>query len=157
VWLPQEQTVRENRWRTFDRIFADGSQQVRYIREIIFGKRRAVQYWLITTDPDKLPTNSTWYVMTKIPGVKYKMAKLSHTSQTAIAITFLVMNLSTWLRRVFCAFLCLEPKTTSFHLLLISKNYIYKFFKQYQLISATALNQSLIFLLRSRTYSASPN
>jgi hypothetical protein len=70
--LPQEQTVRENRWRTFDRIFADGSQQVRYIREIIFGKKRAVQYWLITTDPDKLPANSTWYVMTKIPGVKFK-------------------------------------------------------------------------------------
>ncbi len=36
------------------------------------------------------------------------MTKLAHTSQTAIAITFLVMNLSTWLRRVFCAFLCLE-------------------------------------------------
>jgi len=72
VWLPQEQTVRENRWQTFDRIFSDGSQQVRYIREIIFGKKRAVQYWLITTDPDKLPVNSTWYVMTKIPRVKYK-------------------------------------------------------------------------------------
>jgi hypothetical protein len=32
------------------------------------------------------------------------MAKLENTSQTAIAITFLVMNLSTWLRRVFCGF-----------------------------------------------------
>jgi hypothetical protein len=64
--------VRENKWRKFDRIFADGSQQVRYIREIIFGKKRPVQYWLITTDPDKLPENSTWYVMTKIPGVKLK-------------------------------------------------------------------------------------
>jgi SRSO17 transposase len=64
--------VRENRWRKFDRIFADGSQQVRYIREIIFGKKRPVQYWLITTDPDKLPENSTGYVMTKIPRVKFK-------------------------------------------------------------------------------------
>jgi SRSO17 transposase len=72
VLLPKDQRVRENRWRKFDRIFADGSQQVRYIREIIFGKKRAVQYWLITTDPDKLPENSTWYVMTKIPGVKFK-------------------------------------------------------------------------------------
>jgi hypothetical protein len=33
------------------------------------------------------------------------MTKLSHTSETAIAITFLVMNLSTWLWRVFCVFL----------------------------------------------------
>ena len=56
------QTVRENKWRKFDRIFSDGSQQVRYIREIIFGKKRIVQYWLITTDSDKLPENSTWYV-----------------------------------------------------------------------------------------------
>lgn len=72
VWLPQDQTVRQNRWRTFDRIFSDGSQQTRYIREIVFGKRREVQYWLITTDPDKLPENSTWYVMTKIPRVKFQ-------------------------------------------------------------------------------------
>jgi hypothetical protein len=34
------------------------------------------------------------------------MAKLPHTSQTAIAITFLVMNLSTLLRQFFCLFLC---------------------------------------------------
>jgi hypothetical protein len=36
------------------------------------------------------------------------MAKLPHTSQTAIAITFLVMNLSTLLRQVFCLFLCFQ-------------------------------------------------
>ena len=34
------------------------------------------------------------------------MAKLPHTSQTAIAITFLVMNLSTLLRQFFYLFLC---------------------------------------------------
>jgi hypothetical protein len=34
------------------------------------------------------------------------MAKLPHTSQTAIAITFLVMNLSILLRQVLCLFLC---------------------------------------------------
>jgi hypothetical protein len=36
------------------------------------------------------------------------MAKLPHTSQTAIAITLLVMNLSTLLRQVFCLFLCFQ-------------------------------------------------
>lgn len=71
VWLPQGQTVRENKWRKFDRLFSDGRKQVRYIREIIFGKKREVQYWLITTDTDKLPANSTWYVMTKIPRLKF--------------------------------------------------------------------------------------
>lgn len=72
MWLLQAQTVRQNRWRTFDRIFSDSSKQTRYIQEIVFGRRREVQYWLITTDPDKLPENSTWYVMTKISGVKFK-------------------------------------------------------------------------------------
>jgi transposase, IS5 family len=42
------------------------------------------------------------------------MAKLSHTSFTAIAITFLVMNLSTHLSRLFSAFLCLFLKNTPF-------------------------------------------
>jgi hypothetical protein len=51
------------------------------------------------------------------------MAKLSNTSQTAIAITFLVMNLSTALRRFFCVFLCLLAKTTLVSDLLITKSY----------------------------------
>jgi SRSO17 transposase len=72
AWLPQGQRVRQNQWRKFDRVFSDGSSQKRYIREIIFGKRREVQYWQITNDPETLPKNSTWYVMTKVPGVKYK-------------------------------------------------------------------------------------
>ncbi|NEP61009.1 MAG: transposase, partial [Symploca sp. SIO2G7] len=38
------------------------------------------------------------------------MAKLPHTSETAIAITFLVMNLSTLLRQFFGLFLCFQQK-----------------------------------------------
>ena len=45
VWLPKEQRVRCNRWREFTRVFSDGTTQQRYIREIIFGKRRATQFW----------------------------------------------------------------------------------------------------------------
>jgi transposase, IS5 family len=51
------------------------------------------------------------------------MTKLDNTSQTAIAITFLVMNLSTWLRRVFCVFLCHQPKNTPIYGLKIIKSY----------------------------------
>jgi IS5 family transposase len=40
------------------------------------------------------------------------MTKLANTSETAIAITFLVMNLSTWLRQVFFVVFCQESKTT---------------------------------------------
>jgi len=59
-----------NQWRPYNRIFSDGKQEKRYIR-IVFGKRRPIQYWQVTTDPETLPQNST-YLMTKIPGVKYK-------------------------------------------------------------------------------------
>lgn len=48
------------------------------------------------------------------------MAKLSNTSQTAIAITFLVINLSTLLRQVVCLFLCLFQNRTHFRLLTAS-------------------------------------
>jgi hypothetical protein len=51
------------------------------------------------------------------------MAKLDNTSQTTIAIAFLLMNLSTWLRRVFCVFLCRSGKITLVFGLMITKIY----------------------------------
>ena len=45
-------------------------------------------------------------------GLNRVMAKLDNTSGTVIAITFLVMNLATWWRRVFCVFLYLFGKRT---------------------------------------------
>ncbi len=54
------------------------------------------------------------------------MAKLSNTSQTTIAITFLVMNLSALLRQVFWLFLCLFQKRhffSCFPPVMINKNY----------------------------------
>ena len=71
VWMPFHQRIRYNKWRKFDRIFADGKKQVRYIREVIYGKRLKQQYWEITANPQTLPKNETWNVMTKIPNLKY--------------------------------------------------------------------------------------
>jgi hypothetical protein len=56
------------------------------------------------------------------------MAKLPSTSETAIAITFLVMNLAALLRQVFCLFLSQFQTRTNFLRFspsLIKKNYIY--------------------------------
>ena len=72
VWLPQGQKVRQNKWRAYDRSFCDGTKEKRYIREIIFGQRCQLQYWQVTTDIETLPKNSTWYVMTKVPSIKYQ-------------------------------------------------------------------------------------
>ena len=71
VWMPSHQRIRYNKWRKFDRIFADSKQQVRYIREIIYGKRLKQRYWEVTTNPQTLPKNETWYIMTKVPDIKY--------------------------------------------------------------------------------------
>ncbi|BAZ27632.1 transposase (plasmid) [Cylindrospermum sp. NIES-4074] len=51
------------------------------------------------------------------------MAKLPHTSLTSIAISFLVMNLSTLLSRLFWGFLCHFFRTTSFFRSRINESY----------------------------------
>ena len=72
VWLPKGQKVRANKWRAFKHIRWDRKEETRYIREIIYGKRRTIQYWQITTDKETVRDDSTWFVMTKIPHLKYK-------------------------------------------------------------------------------------
>ena len=57
-------------------------------------------------------------------GLNRIMAKLDNTSQTAIAITFLVMNLSTRWRLVFYVFLCRADQTMPIFKLNISCDYI---------------------------------
>ncbi len=72
VWLPQGQSVRQNKWRKFTRIFSDQTQEIRFVREIVFGKKGFRRYWEVTTAPETLPANSTSYVMTEIPQLSYK-------------------------------------------------------------------------------------
>nr|WP_302481000.1 transposase [Nostoc sp. TCL240-02] len=64
VWMPAKERLRFNKWKEFKRIFTNGTREERYMREIIFGRRRNWRYWQITTDITKLPENFTWYVMT---------------------------------------------------------------------------------------------
>ncbi len=44
VWLPSKQRVRANRWCKFERTFSNQKSETRYIREIIYGKKRAITY-----------------------------------------------------------------------------------------------------------------
>ena len=68
VWLPANQSVRANKWSSFERTRSNQKSETRYIREIIYGKKRAITYWEITTDPETMPENSTSFVMTNIQG-----------------------------------------------------------------------------------------
>ena len=72
VWMPQEQQVRANRWRTYKRTFSDGQTETRFIREIVYGQRRAKRYWQLTTDKETLPSASTWMVMSYVEDISYK-------------------------------------------------------------------------------------
>ena len=68
VWLLPGQRVRQTRFRPFERVFTDGTSQERFIRETIYGTRQAVRYYQITTDPQTLPPETTWELMTNQPG-----------------------------------------------------------------------------------------
>ncbi len=71
VWLPKGAKVRVNKWRAFKHKRWDSKEETRYIREIIYGKRRERQYWDITTDKENPTSSNTWFVMTRIPDIKY--------------------------------------------------------------------------------------
>ena len=73
VWLPREQKVRANKWCKFIRTFSNQQSETRYVREIIYGKRRSRTYWEVTTDPETMPSNSTSFVMTNIQATRSKM------------------------------------------------------------------------------------
>ena len=68
VWLPIGQSDRANKWCEFERTFSNQKSETRYIREIVYGKKRAVTYWEITTDPETMLENSTTFVMTNLQG-----------------------------------------------------------------------------------------
>ncbi len=68
VWLPASQSVKALRWCKFERKFTNQKLETRYIREIGYGKRRAIRNFEITTDPETMPENSTSFVMTNLQG-----------------------------------------------------------------------------------------
>ena len=62
------QRVRYNSWRAYQQNLSHRQPERRYIREIIFGKRRAIRYYEITKSDTKEPGEDTWFIMTNLPG-----------------------------------------------------------------------------------------
>lgn len=62
------QKVRYNRWRAYIQRLSHRRPETRYIREIIFGKVRAIRYYEIskTESPTTEPLE-TWFIMTNLP------------------------------------------------------------------------------------------
>ncbi|MCX7594181.1 MAG: IS701 family transposase [Fischerella sp.] len=55
-WLAPSQRLRYTRWKKFHKLFCRGKTEESYIREIVFGKRRQIRYWQITTDRENFLT-----------------------------------------------------------------------------------------------------
>ncbi len=85
LWLPQDQEVYQEPWQKFERTFSNGTTETRYMAEVIYGKRHRKQYWLLTTDPQTLPDNSTSFVMVAAPAIKLK--KLATTMALELGLS----------------------------------------------------------------------
>lgn len=70
VWMPPGEHKRYNRWRAFERVFADGASVPRFVREVVFGRRAGYRerFFQITTDPVHQPPETTWYIASNLPG-----------------------------------------------------------------------------------------
>src|SRR5258707_2159834 len=68
VWTFPGERVRQTRWRPFARVFTDGTTEQRFLCEFVFGKRGGTRYYVVTTDPVHLPPETTWHLMTNLPG-----------------------------------------------------------------------------------------
>lgn len=61
------QPVRSTRWRHGERAFSHGSSETRYIREVVYGRRRDIHFYHLKRDPDNFPAATTRFVMTNLP------------------------------------------------------------------------------------------
>lgn len=68
VLIAPGQRVRYNSWRAYWQNLSHRQPEKRYIREIIFGKRRSIRYYEITKSDTKDPGEDTWFIMTSLPG-----------------------------------------------------------------------------------------
>ncbi len=84
------------------------------------------------------------------------MAKLPHTSQTAIAITFLVMNLSSLLRQGKGIFFGLQTLSTPFLGATINSGYNWGNCQEEKLIISQGLNNYLIHWLSKSDFFSKP-
>lgn len=85
VLMPKDQRVRYNRWHSYDQPLAQYPTQRRYIREIVFGQRRAVRYYQITKGSTDNPDSSeSWFIMTNLPDDIILSVGLQYTLRTWI-------------------------------------------------------------------------
>lgn len=119
VWLPPGQRVRHTSWRPLERVFFNGDQQTRYLQEIICGQRGQIRFYLLTIDPQTLPSASTCYLMTNLEGkiqdslgniyglrtwIEYGFKHANHELGWADDRVTDYASIERWWQLVFCAY-----------------------------------------------------
>src|SRR5262245_48898245 len=88
VLRPPGQRLRYTTWAKFARVFSHGHTETRYMRDIIFGQWRALRSYHITTDVAEQPPESTWLIMTNLPGPIQKTVGPTYGRRPWIAYGF---------------------------------------------------------------------
>lgn len=89
VWLPQDQQVYAKTWMPYGQSLAARPSEQRYIREIIFGKQRAIRYYQITKGTCLDPSSAdTWQIMTNLQGEIQQEVGKQYTLRTWIEYGF---------------------------------------------------------------------
>ncbi len=89
--MPKHRRVRYNCWRAYDQPLAEHPTEHRCIREIIFGKRRAVRYYQMTKGSTDNPDKSdSWFIiiMSHLPGDIILSVGTQYTLRTWIEYGF---------------------------------------------------------------------
>ncbi|MGL5941367.1 MAG: transposase, partial [Waterburya sp.] len=69
VWMFGNERKRYNRWKPYQQKLSRKKSETRYIREIIFGKRKHIRFYQISKKEDKNPEpKDTWFIMTNKKG-----------------------------------------------------------------------------------------
>jgi len=122
--------VRYNRWHGYLQQLSHRQPEQRFIREIIFGKRRSLRYFQITKDdsPDPQGDNS-WYIMTNLQGkietaiaqmysmrmwIEYGFKQVKNELGWADFRLTDYASISRWWEIVYSAYLLVSMQATSF-------------------------------------------
>jgi SRSO17 transposase len=134
VLLPNDQYVRYNKWKEFNREFSNGEKELRYIREIVYGKRNpnhTNRYYILTTDKETLPQQSTYYIMTNLEGkidktvgniyglrtwIEYGLKQSKNQLGWADFRFTDYPNIERWWEFCFCAYLLVSLQSSCFRL-----------------------------------------
>lgn len=98
-WKSAEQP---GQWVKVIRTFRDGSKQTWWALEVQaggFGPEKTERAIVATTDPEKLPDNSTWYLVTNLPAPGSTKAESSELTVASLAEVIRLYGLRMWIEQ----------------------------------------------------------